>query len=168
MNHASTFVVGSLLFALTGCAGARTQVVAATAEVPVSMSRGVRDADGALVGADRREVVGQFDEDRTAWGMLYSAVKLTPEKDISRAVNEQVQRAHGDAVINVSIATRQCGLTWVPILNLLPFWPGCANVHVRGDIIRVRAASAAAAPPARTSPVPSTTEGTQALARRIP
>ena len=167
MKRASTFVIGPLLFALTGCAGARTQVVAPTAEVPVSMSRGVRDADGVLVGADRREVVGQFDEARTAWGMFYSAVKLTPEKDISRAVNEQVRRVHGDAIVKLSIATRQCGMNFVPFLSLLPFWPGCANVHVRGYIIRVRAASAAPAP-VRTSAVPPTTESAEALARRIP
>ena len=165
MSRTMAVVMGGVL-ALTGCAGARTHVVVASAEMPVSMSRAVRDADGVIVAADRREIVGHFDEDRTAWGMLYSAVKLTPEKDISSALNEQVKRAGGDAVVNVSIATRQCGLNWFPVLNLLPFWPGCANVHVEGDIIRVRPATSALA--LAQKPATRIPEPTEALTRRTP
>jgi hypothetical protein len=149
---------GAALVATTGCAGARTEVVASTATVPVSLSRAVRDARGNVVGDDRREVVGTLDAEGTAWGLLYSGVKLTPEMDVSQAVNEEVQRLHGDAVVNLSVSTRQCGWNWAVFVNVLPFWPGCANVHVHGDVIRVRDAqhaspSAAAAMVVMATPV---------------
>jgi hypothetical protein len=121
-----------------GCAGARTRVVAPRAEVPVSLSHAVRDADGELVPRERREVVGQLHDERLAWGLLYSAVKLTPEKDISDEVNAQVTRAGGDAVVNVRIRTNGCAWNYFPVFSALPFWPGCAKVTVDGDIIRVR------------------------------
>ncbi len=158
MNSSVRVALGAALAALTsfgtGCAGARTSVVAPTAGVPISFSRAVRDEQGALVGQDRREVVGTLDADGTAWGMLYSGVRLTPELDVSDAVNQEVQRLHGDAVVNLTVATRQCGMNWVPVANVLPMWPGCANVHIHGDIIRVRkSAPVAAAVATVTSPV---------------
>ena len=106
----------------------------------------MRDASGTVVGEDRREVVGQLDADGTAWGVFYSSVKLTPEMDVSQAVNQEVARLHGDAVINLTISTRQCGFNWAVFANVLPFWPGCADVHVHGDVIRVRDVVANAPP----------------------
>ena len=151
----------------TGCAGARTSVVAPTAAVPISFSRAVRDERGALVGLDRREVVGTLDADGTAWGMLYSGIRLTPELDVSDAVNQEVQRLHGDAVVNLTVATRQCVMNWVPVANVLPMWPGCANVHIHGDIIRVRKpAPAAAAVAVVTSPVVPAAPEPNAKAKR--
>jgi hypothetical protein len=128
-----------------GCAGGRTSIVAKDASYPVSLSEGVRDRDGALVEDERKDFVGTFEDERMAWGMFYSSVKLTPTKDISRNVNDQVQKVNGDAVINLRVATAHCGWNFVPILNLLPVWPGCAKVKIEGDIVRV--APKAARPP---------------------
>ena len=133
------------LLTLTGCAGARTHVAAPTANVPISLSHAVRDADGSLVPRERREIVGALHDERTAWGLLYSVIELTPEKDISAAVNEQVARAGGDAVVNLRIETHGCAWNYVPILDLLPVWPGCAKLTIDGDIVRVRRALGAAA-----------------------
>jgi len=128
-----------LLFApcTFGCAGARTTVVAPTAKYPVSMSRGVRDAGGELVTPARRKVVGHFRVERTAWGLVYSYVNLTPVEDLSAELNAQIAAVDGDAVINLGVASSSCGLNTAPLLDLLPFWPGCANLTVTGDIIRV-------------------------------
>jgi hypothetical protein len=128
--------------ACAACAGARTEVVAPRAEVPVSLSHAVRTADGALLPADRREVVGKFHDERTAWGLFYSAVKLTPEKDISDELNAQVARSGGDAVVTLRVQTSGCAANYFAILNALPMWPGCTKVTIDGDIIRVRPASA--------------------------
>ena len=147
---ATLLTVLAAVLTMTGCAGARTEVVAPTANVPVSLSRAVRDAEGVIVTEERRDVVGTLDAEGTAWGMLYSGIRLTPEMDVSDAVNQEVQRLHGDAVINVSIATKQCVLNVAPGFNLLPFWPGCAKIHIHGDIIRLHPAPP---PPASTEVV---------------
>lgn len=130
-----------------GCVGARTTVIAPTAEVPVSMSRGVRDAKGDLVPAAAKKIVGKFEGEYTAWNILWAAVKLTPEKDISNDVNAQVRQHHGHAVTNLEIETRHCALNYFVFpFALIPFWPSCANVKVRGNIIQVSGAPAAPGP----------------------
>jgi hypothetical protein len=126
----------------TGCAGARTTLAADDARYPISMSRGVRDANGDLVPAERRQVVGELDDTFMAWGTFYSAVRLTPHTDISDAVNEQVAHAHGDAVVALHVGSRQCTLNYLAPLSWLPIWPGCTEVFVHGDIIRVLPPSA--------------------------
>jgi len=131
-------VCSAILLASVGCAGARTEVVAPTATVPVSFSRSVRDQSGEIVSAERREVVGHFESRHNAWGMFYSIAKLDPITDISNDINEQVRAAGGDAVIHLAIRSKPCAHDFVPVFNWLPFWPGCTRVVVEGDIIRVR------------------------------
>jgi hypothetical protein len=131
-------IVAFAFASCVGCAGARTTVVAPTANVPVSLSHAVRDADGTIVSASRREVVGAFHDERLAWGVLWSAIKLTPTKDISDEINAQVARAGGDAVINLRIASGGCGWNYVIGFNLLPVWPGCNKLFLDGDIVRVK------------------------------
>jgi hypothetical protein len=130
------------LLGLTACTGARTQVVAPGSEYPVSLSRGLRDADGNLVPAERKKVVGTFKHERTAWNILWAAVRITPETDISGAVNQQIAAAKGDAIIHLTIVTRQCPLNYLSFpFGILPFWPSCANIEMTGDIVKVEAAA---------------------------
>ncbi len=123
---------------IVGCAGARTDVVAPTASVPISFSRSVRDQNGEIVSEANRQVVGHFESRHNAWGLLYSTVRLDPITNISNEINEQVRAAGGDAVIRLSIRSKPCATDFVPVFNFLPFWPGCTRVVVEGDIIRVR------------------------------
>ncbi len=124
--------------ALTGCVGARTSVVADHSRYPVSLSRGLRDRGGSLVTPEHRKIVGRFSASHTAWGMLYSAAKLTPTTDISDEVNTQVAAANGDAIIHLTIVTKACALDYFVFpFGILPFWPSCEFVDVNGDIVRV-------------------------------
>jgi hypothetical protein len=123
---------------LPACVGARTTVMAKRAEVPVSMSRALRDADGSLVTADRRTVVGTFTTERTAWNILWAAIKVTPETDISDAVNEQVAAVKGDAITHLTVVTKHCALNYFVFpFGLLPFWPSCADLVITGQIVKV-------------------------------
>jgi hypothetical protein len=121
----------------TGCAGAATNIVAPTANIPVSLSSELHDEDGAIVDASRRTVVGKLDIKETAYAVLYSIVDLNPLTDISSAINQQVAASKGDAVANLEIEQLPCGLSFIYPLTMLPVWPGCVNVRVRGDIVRV-------------------------------
>jgi hypothetical protein len=130
-------VAGALLAASTGCAGARTSVVADEAAYPISLSRAVRDQDGSIVASEHLTKVGSLHQDTKAWGMFYSAVKLTPRTDISRVVNAQVAALGGDAVVNLRVSGNHCVSNFFVVLTLLPFFPGCARVEVDGDIVKV-------------------------------
>ena len=131
-------MIAFVAFLMTGCAGARTQVIAETSKYPVSLSGAVRDTDGRVVSDDGLEHAATFHAESTAWGMLYSAIPLTPTTDISKAVNQELGRTGGDAVVNLKIMSTQCAADFVPILNAIPFWPGCAKIVVEGDIVRVK------------------------------
>ncbi len=130
-------LVLAAVVALTGCAGARTTVVADTASYPISLSRGVRDADGDLVTSERIQKVGDFKSAATALGVFYSGAKLTPRMDISKAVNAQVARVRGDAIVNLKVKSSVCASDVVPLVSMIPLWPGCANIVVEGEIVRV-------------------------------
>lgn len=128
--------------------GARTRITADQALYPVSMSRGVRDQNGEIVSAERRQVVGQFQYKKRTWSTFYTLVPITPRRNISKAVNAQVQQAGGDAIINLTTIVQSCRLpNYVVLFNLLPIWPSCAKVSVYGDIIKVL-------PAAPTPPTP--------------
>lgn len=137
-DHLRTFAaLAVVLTGATGCAGARTNVVADDARYPISLSRAVRDEDGRLVESGRAVKVGALRHEKTAWGLLYSAISLTPRTDISATVNQRVEAAGGDAVVNLRVSGSECATDWFAILTFLPVWPGCTNVVVEGDVVRV-------------------------------
>lgn len=137
------FALVAIAVCATGCAGARTSVVADSAQYPISMSRAVRDADGEIVPADQLEKVGDFHETQTAWGIAYSALPLTPHRDISDAVNTQTADKKGQAVVNLTISAKNCPFNMIYPLTMLPFWPGCTKLEMKGDIVRVVSLKAA-------------------------
>lgn len=122
---------------VTGCAGAKSNLTADTARYPISLSRGIRDADGELVGRDRITKVGTYHHTETGYAILYGAAAHRKANDISSSVNRQVAVHGGDAIVNLRVRAQHCGLDLVPGLNWLPFWPGCVHVDIVGDIIKV-------------------------------
>jgi hypothetical protein len=141
-----------------GCAwGARTKITAPEASYPVSMSRGVRDQNGEIVGQDRRQVVGQFQYKTRAWSTFYTLAPLTPRKNISDEINAQVKQVNGEAVINLTTVVKSCKLpNYAWPLNVLPIWPSCAKIQIFGDIIKV---TDAPAQPASAPVTPAPVEG---------
>ncbi|HSQ64656.1 MAG TPA: hypothetical protein VLM85_15640 [Polyangiaceae bacterium] len=149
MSARAAVLACGLGLAATGCAGARTTVVASHAVYPVSLSRAVRDVDGSLLPADRRKVVGTFHASHTAWNILWATTKLTPTIDISEEVNAQIAAAHGDAIVQLTIVTTHCALDYLFFpFGILPMFPSCADIDVHGDIVRVEPASSAPSAPA--------------------
>lgn len=140
----------ALMACATGCVGARTNVVANDAVYPISLSRAVRDADGAVVAQEQAVKVGTFHHDATAWGLFFTAIRLNPRTDISEAVNAQVKRAGGVAIVNLRIMGRVCALDYVGVVFAPLLFPGCTKLVVEGDIIKVKG-EAAAAPPVAAS-----------------
>jgi hypothetical protein len=124
-----------LTLTLEACAGARANLVAPSARYPISISNGMRANDGHLMVRKEMKIVGHFHDERRAWGLLYSFVPLTPHLDESEEFNRQVAAAGGDAIVRLTTDSRACALDYFVILNFLPFWPGCANIVLDGDII---------------------------------
>ena len=146
------------LLLAVGCAwGARTKITAAEAQYPVSMSRGVRDQNGEIVTADRRQTVGKFEYKTKTWSTFYTLLPITPRKNLSEAINAQVKQNSGEAVINLTTVVQSCRFpNYIFVFNILPIWPSCAKIEVYGDIIKVlpaQPAQPASAPVSSAAPI---------------
>jgi hypothetical protein len=128
------------LLAAVGCAGARVNVTADRARYPLSLSPVVRDTSGRPYDARSLTKVGWLDIRKTTSGFVYSALAVPPTRDFSDEINAQVAAAGGEAVVDLTVTVAGgCGwLNGFPILNALPFWPGCVPVRLTGDIVRRR------------------------------
>jgi hypothetical protein len=134
----------ALAAAAFGCSGARSYVVARSATVPISISDGLRGPDGALLADGQKTVVGEFEYQYRAWGMLFRIISFTGDKDISEEINRQVAAAGGDAVNNLEVSSGNCLWNMFTLVGLLP---DCANVAIHGDIIKVTGTKPMAASP---------------------
>lgn len=139
--------IAALLLVATGCAGARSSIQMPTSKYPISMSNGMYGPNHEVLRADQMEKVGELTIDRTAWGLLYSLVPLTPSLDISDEVNQQVAASHADGVIKLRSNVRPCALDYFFVLTFIPIWPGCANIEIRGDMIRFKRTDAPVSQP---------------------
>ena len=136
--------LAAALGATAGCAGARVNITAERSRYPISMSDVVRDKDGELYGPQTLQRLARFSLEATKVGILYSGLAPGSPLDISDAVNAQVAAAQGEAVINleVTVSTGCAPINSMPLLNALPFWPGCVPITVEGEIVRRRPESA--------------------------
>jgi hypothetical protein len=134
----ASLLAGALL--ASGCAGARVQVTADRAHYPLSLSSVVRDGNGRIYGARSLVKVGWLDVRKTTPGLAYSALTIPATRDFSDEINAQIAAAGGEAVVGLALSVRgSCGwLNGFPILNALPFWPGCVPVRLTGDIVKRR------------------------------
>jgi hypothetical protein len=142
----------ALLLAATvmGCAGARVTVTADRAAYPISLSDSVADGTGRLWTRNDLVKVGVFQAHRTSVGFLYSRLTPLSTVDVSEELNAQVSASAGEAVVGLEISSSgACGLNAVPVLPILPIWPGCVHVDVRGDIVKRPAPRAPMAPRAQ-------------------
>jgi hypothetical protein len=101
---------------------------------------GCAGASGRIYDARSLVKVGWLDVRKTTPGFVYSALTLPPTRDFSDEINAQIAAAGGEAVVGMTVSiSGRCGwLNGFPILNALPFWPGCVPVKLSGDIVKRR------------------------------
>ena len=132
-----------LLLLGTACGGARVHVRADKADYPISMSEGLRGEDGALLTESQKQSVGGFELDYKAWSALWTLVPISNnDRDISPELNAQIAKAGGDAITGLEITTGHCGWNFFTIVGL---FPDCANVYIKGNIVKVPGGPKAAA-----------------------
>jgi hypothetical protein len=105
---------------------------------PVSLSPYLENDDGKSVGTVDMDKVGNLRLAFNTWGIFYSLIPLSGTLDISDAINAQIASSHGEGVASLKVVVDECLLNSLFPLNMLPFWPGCANVEVSGVIVKRR------------------------------
>lgn len=140
MSH---FIVRvSVVAMLAGCAGARYDIAADHAKYPISFSPALPTAEGTNAYLNHElEPEGTFEFSTTQLGFVWS---LVPSKtvEISDQINAAVAEKHGEGVVALSIANKSCASNYLFPLPILPFWPGCQVLTVKGTVVRLRVAAA--------------------------
>lgn len=140
---------------LAGCAGSRSSIVAWEASYPVSLSPMVRDPRGVVLGGDALEQVGEFSFEYRSTHMFFTLIPLArTHHDLSQAIDEQVQQAGGEAVVDLSVTAHHNDWTYFCVLLGFGILPAYSDVTVSGRIVRRPAADAL---PSETPEAPSTT-----------
>lgn len=121
----------------SACAGVKTQISYAKLRYPVSLSGALPDAYGNLhVLGHNLEDLGTIDESLTVFGLGYGL--QTREVDLSDPINARISALHGDGAVQVELISKSCAMNFFFPLNILPFWPGCVDLAVRGRVVRVK------------------------------
>ena len=126
--------------ATVGCAGSGVQISADSAHYPISFSQTISDDHGRLFDGRSLVEVGSFRAHETRVGVAYSLWTPRSVVDISHDIDAQVSAVRGEAVVGaaVSVGSGCKVLNAFPILNAIPFWPGCIPITVTGQIVRRR------------------------------
>ncbi len=130
------------LFCLVACAGGRGAIGFDSLQYPASMSGYLYNSEGHALPPESFVIADHFSKQLKIWGLAYSWAPVTKgsDTDVSGVLNAAIKKARGDGVIYLTVTSTRCWMNNVPIVTLLPFWPGCANVTVEGEIVRRKAA----------------------------
>jgi hypothetical protein len=119
-----------------GCAGSRSSIVATDASYPVSMSPVVYGPDGQLLNRDRLEEVGSFTYEYSSVHALFTLLPLSRTRhDLSGRIDEQVAKAGGEAVVNLTVVANSNGWNGISAI-FAGILPAYSKVRVSGTIVR--------------------------------
>lgn len=118
-----------------GCAGRLAAIRFDRARYPISLSTQVPAADDAPITYPRLERLGTFKASGRGWSLLYTLIPLN-ELDFSDELNQQVQAAGGEAVVDLQLSVHDSGWNWFWPLTWIPIYPGNVPVELEGAIVR--------------------------------
>jgi len=131
------FIIISMFFLLTACAGARGSIVLKDVNHPVSMSPYIYDKNGQVLSINKGLTYnGGFLIEKTYYGTFYSLIKLSGDDDVNQQINDAVKASNSDAVVNLHYVVDQGGTNGCCPLTWLPIWPGTTKVFIMGDMVK--------------------------------
>ncbi len=121
---------------LPGCLSlSSTTMNGAELRHPVSFSRSFVASDGSVHEPTAAEKVARFERTWTHWGMLYDSIGLSADADLSAILNEEIEQANGDGIVNLTVKAKGTGFSW--LVSLLIIVPERVKVTVEGDVFRL-------------------------------
>lgn len=127
------------VFSLVSCMGGSKGVVTfKESDFPVSMTTKTFIAKNRIAKANETYVVGFYKKEFKSWSTLWGFVNITGPIELGDDINNSVSKVKGDAVDHLMIKVKGGFYRYVPILSVLPFWPGEISGTVLGRIIRYK------------------------------
>lgn len=122
-----------------GCAGSHVNLKFDNLRYPCSTSAFLYGPhDEILIKDDQLETISKFRYQQTFWGIGWSFIPLSTEDELVSKMNSEIESVKADGMINLTIISEQSAINSIPILNLLPLWPGATNVTVEGEIVKLK------------------------------
>jgi hypothetical protein len=133
-------IIWTLLTLLASCSIGIGVVRTDELKYPASLSPYLPDADGTIVSEQKGlEIIGKAYTSKRFYRIVYGAFPLNDtEWESGVELNAQVEKAGGQGLVNVEIENSPCAISQTGLLNIVPIWPGCNLVEIRGDIVKVK------------------------------
>lgn len=138
VNKYIYLIIITFLFLIYSCglAGSRSYITAPSVNYPVSLSPAIRNVDGTISMEDDLVKVGEFYYQYKSGSMLWLAIPLTETKyDISNALNEQIGKVGGEAIINLSIKNNGDPLVILSPALSFGLLPSYSSIEITGDVV---------------------------------
>jgi len=124
------------LFLCASCAGVKCSLKSDQVKQPVSFTPFVYDEKGNIVEATPDQIKAHFKFKKHFWAMLWRSYALTdPDWELSENLKNELSRANGDAIVNMTVRTHDDGMMFF-VTYLMPIIPNCQTVTVEGDVAR--------------------------------
>ncbi len=105
-------------------------------EYPTSLSGYLYDEKNEPIRIDKGlKKVGEVESSKRFWSLLYGQAQLSDQMALFADFNAKVKNSGGIAVVNLQVENSACILNHFFVLNLLPFWPGCTVIELKGDAV---------------------------------
>jgi len=109
-------------------------------DFPVSMTKKTFITKNRIANSNEYYVVGFYKKEFKSWSMFWSFLNLTGPIELGPDINKSVIKVKGDAIDNLRVKVKGSFYRYVPVLSVLPFWPGEISGTVVGRIIRYKKA----------------------------
>ena len=125
---------------IAGCAGGVMTITANDVHYPVSLTQGLYDVNGRLLGDEDYRVVGTISLPVRKSTWLWTIVNLSEDPDISSALDSLTSASRGQAIVNLSVTQQPSTLSmfsWLLFGGGL-LLPSTVEAVVTGEIVQIK------------------------------
>ena len=136
MRPVKKTLLGVCATTMLACAGSKGNLRLDQLEYPASFSGYIYDEkqQPLRIGGGVKKV-GEVTASKRVWAMLYGQAVLSDDSALIREFNDEMRKTGATGAVNLQLESSACLLNHFFILNILPFWPGCTVLELRGDAI---------------------------------
>ena len=124
-----------------GCGGGDMYIQANGLDYPVSTTQGMFDSTYNLLSEENFSVIDTVDFTVSKWHILWTAIPLDKDPDISAELNAAIGRRNGDGIINLKVSviddfSPASLVTW--LASGIPILPSRVEARITGDVVKQR------------------------------